>query len=97
MAVLEHPVWDKSFIPPRTLAKINRLDSEGRRLYVAQLLYDNSKAVDNVKAVAVKMQEEWLDSQVIHLEKVRLEYEAILSLEVRGNTDFKGHMKHGTT
>jgi hypothetical protein len=62
-----------SLIPPRTLAKIERLTDGERREYVQGLIGSYEERQGKLKRVGRKLAADWVEGQAAHLEGVLVE------------------------
>lgn len=84
MAVLEYPLEGKSLIPPRTLAKINRLQGSDRKVYVQELIGQYEAHVLEIDKIAHRMAQTWCERQAKYLWEVHTELTGIMKLESNG-------------
>ncbi len=97
MTMLQHPAWSSSKIPPRTLDKINRLNSADRRDYVSGLIANYALKLANIDAAAKKHTENWIKRQAEHLHVVVTELQAIEDLEMGRDPILARHLVYDST
>jgi len=84
MAVSEYPTEGKSLIPPRTLAKIERLNGTDRKVYIQELIGNYEARVLDIEQIAHRMAKTWCERQAYYLWQVHSELVLRMAAETNG-------------
>tara|TARA_Y100000310_G_C20579908_1_gene762440 strand:+ start:499 stop:810 length:312 start_codon:yes stop_codon:yes gene_type:complete len=88
--VLDHPIWTKSKIPPRTIKAINDIPTGNRNEFIAELISNYQRKASRIHSHKAEAIERWITGQYKHLMSVSEELQAILDLETSGETEWEG-------
>ena len=84
MAVSETNQQVKSLIPPRTLAKIDRLGSTDRKVYLQEMIGNYEARILEIDKVGQEMMREWCEKQVYYLWQVHGQLVELMKEETSG-------------
>tara|TARA_Y100000310_G_scaffold14350_1_gene14535 strand:+ start:166 stop:459 length:294 start_codon:yes stop_codon:yes gene_type:complete len=83
---IEHPLWNKSKLPPSVLDKINNVPPHMRAMVIAELREKYEASLADLSAIGKRIAVQWEFGQSRHLEQVISELQAISELETAGST-----------